>query len=385
MRRGESAKMRKWLVVAVVFGLLAGAVAALRQTGVDLVSLTGLKSPQVAVAAGQSTQPATQRSGGAGRGALPVETAKAVSTQLSDDIGSIGTLLAEETVEIAPETSGRISAILFKDGEPVKAAQPLFQLDTELAKADLAEARARLSLAEATYARNQTLRKSGNVAQSVLEAAETELEMARAAADSTQVRLNKLTVLAPFDGVAGFRSVSVGAYVNAGTALVKLDKIDLLKVSFALPELVQSRISLGQTISLVADALPGETFQATISAIDPTIDVNGRALQVRANLDNSRLLLKPGMLVRITVKGGQRSAVMVPETAILQRGDNAVIFVAHDSKAEEKEVRIGKREAGAIEVLEGIEAGAEVVVAGNTRLNNGAAIEVVAAPAAVTD
>lgn len=385
MRRGESAKMRKWLVVAVVFGLLADAVAALRQTGVDLVSLTGLKSPQVAVAAGQSTQPATQRSGGAGRGALPVETAKAVSTQLSDDIGSIGTLLAEETVEIAPETSGRISAILFKDGEPVKAAQPLFQLDTELAKADLAEARARLSLAEATYARNQTLRKSGNVAQSVLEAAETELEMARAAADSTQVRLNKLTVLAPFDGVAGFRSVSVGAYVNAGTALVKLDKIDLLKVSFALPELVQSRISLGQTISLVADALPGETFQATISAIDPTIDVNGRALQVRANLDNSRLLLKPGMLVRITVKGGQRSAVMVPETAILQRGDNAVIFVAHDSKAEEKEVRIGKREAGAIEVLEGIEAGAEVVVAGNTRLNNGAAIEVVAAPAAVTD
>lgn len=377
--------MRKWLVVAVVFGLLAGAVAALRQTGVDLVSLTGLKSPQVAVAAGQSTQPATQRSGGAGRGALPVETAKAVSTQLSDDIGSIGTLLAEETVEIAPETSGRISAILFKDGEPVKAAQPLFQLDTELAKADLAEARARLSLAEATYARNQTLRKSGNVAQSVLEAAETELEMARAAADSTQVRLNKLTVLAPFDGVAGFRSVSVGAYVNAGTALVKLDKIDLLKVSFALPELVQSRISLDQTISLVADALPGETFQATISAIDPTIDVNGRALQVRANLDNSRLLLKPGMLVRITVKGGQRSAVMVPETAILQRGDNAVIFVAHDSKAEEKEVRIGKREAGAIEVLEGIEAGAEVVVAGNTRLNNGAAIEVVAAPAAVTD
>ena len=385
MRRGESAKMRKWLVVAVVFGLLAGAVAALRQTGVDLVSLTGLKSPQVAVAAGQSTQPATQRSGGAGRGALPVETAKAVSTQLSDDIGSIGTLLAEETVEIAPETSGRISAILFKDGEPVKAAQPLFQLDTELAKADLAEARARLSLAEATYARNQTLRKSGNVAQSVLEAAETELEMARAAADSTQVRLNKLTVLAPFDGVAGFRSVSVGAYVNAGTALVKLDKIDLLKVSFALPELVQSRISLDQTISLVADALPGETFQATISAIDPTIDVNGRALQVRANLDNSRLLLKPGMLVRITVKGGQRSAVMVPETAILQRGDNAVIFVAHDSKAEEKEVRVGKREAGAIEVLEGIEAGAEVVVAGNTRLNNGAAIEVVAAPAAVTD
>lgn len=374
--------MKKWLLVALVFVVAAGAVAAMRQTGLDVAALTGLTSSQVASKPGEAKQGQGQRNGAQGRPPLPVEIAKAVSEQVSDDIAAIGTLLADESVDIAPETNGRVSAILFKDGEQVAAAQPLFQLDTELANADLAEARARLSLAETNYNRNQTLRKSGNIAQSVFDAAETELEVARAVADSAQVRINKLTVLAPFGGIAGFRTVSVGAYVTAGTVLVKLDKVDLLQVKFALPELVQSRISAGQSVELVADALPGERFVATVSAIDPSIDVNGRALQVRASLKNEEFRLRPGMLVRITVKGGARSAVMVPETAIMQRGEDAVVFVARDSKVEEREVRTGKRVAGAIEIVEGIDAGAEVVVAGNTRLSNGAAIEVVPSQAA---
>jgi membrane fusion protein (multidrug efflux system) len=135
----------------------------------------------------------------------------------------------------------------------------------------------------------------------VFDAAETEREVARAAAESSQVRLDKLTVVAPFSGIAGFRTISAGAYVTAGTALVKLDKVDLLKVKFSVPELVLSRIKLGQTVEVTADALPGESFSATVSAIDPSIDINGRALQVRADLDNSGLRLRPGLLVRSSV------------------------------------------------------------------------------------
>jgi membrane fusion protein, multidrug efflux system len=373
--------MGKWLIAALSVLILAGAAFALRQANVDLVVMAGLKpAGSEATVKTESAGGSGQRSNPQGRSALPVEIAKARTAQISDDIGAIGTLLAEETVEIAPETSGRISAVLFKDGERVEAGQPLFQLHTELAAADLAEAQARLSLAETTYRRNETLRKSGNIAQSVFDAAETEREVARAATESAQVRLNKLTVVAPFSGIAGFRTISVGAYVTAGTALVKLDKVDLLKVKFSLPELVLSRVKLGQTIDVTADALPGENFSATISAIDPSIDVNGRALQVRADLDNTALRLRPGLLVRVTVKGSQRAAVVVPETAVNQRGESSVVYLVRDSKAEEKQVRTGKREGGTIEIVEGIEAGAEVVVAGNARLSDGTAVEVVPAP-----
>jgi membrane fusion protein, multidrug efflux system len=161
---------------------------------------------------------------------------------------------------------------------------------------------------------------------------------------------------------------------------VKLDKVDLLKVKFSVPELVLSRIKLGQTVDVIADALPGERFSATISAIDPSIDVNGRALQVRADIDNSGLRLRPGLLVRVTVKGNQRAAVVVPETAVSQRGENTVVFLVQESKAKLAQVRTGKREGGTIEIVEGVEEGDEIVVAGNSRLSDGSAVEIVPAP-----
>ena len=311
----------------------------------------------------------------------PVETAKAETSRLSDDVSAIGTLLADESVAIAPETSGRVAEILFRDGDTVMAGAPLFRLDTDLANAGLAEARARLALAEANYGRNQTLRKSGNVAQSTYDAAWTELEVARTAVQSADVLVKKLTITAPFPGTLGFRSISAGAYVTAGTALVQLDKIDRLKVSFAVPELELARIKTGQLIEVSADALPGETFTAIVSAIEPSVDVNGRSLQVRADLDNTALKLRPGLLVRILVKGPPRDAVLVPEQAIVQRGDNAFVYLVEDMKATEAKVVLGKRVPGSIEVVEGVAAGAEVVTAGNTRLSNGATVEVVAATA----
>ncbi|MFO1121258.1 MAG: efflux RND transporter periplasmic adaptor subunit [Hyphomicrobiales bacterium] len=376
--------MKKWLIAILGLLLVGGAGAYVRQSGLDVVALTGFRPTEKSAAKSADKDKPSQgkAQGGGNRGPLPVEIAQATSARLSDDIGAIGTLLAEETVEIAPETSGRLAAVLFKDGDRVTAGQPLFRLDTDLAEADLTEAKARLSLAEANYKRSQTLRKSGNVAQSVYDAAVTEMEVARAVVDSAQVRLDKLTIVAPFSGLAGFRTVSAGAYVTAGTALVQIDKIDLLKVKFSVPELEQSRIRLGQAIDVTADALPGKHFTATITAIDPSVDVNGRALQVRADLDNADLMLRPGLLVRVTVKGAARDAVLVPETAIVQRGDNAFVFIAKDAKAEEAQVRVGKRVAGAIEIVEGVSPGAEVVVAGNARLSNGAAIEVVKPTAA---
>ena len=366
--------MKKWLFVLLGIALLAAGAYGVRRSGIDLAALGGLRQTAAVPA-----KPAAGTSGqqSQNRGPSPVETAKAATSEVSDDITAIGTLLAEESVAIAPETSGRVAEVLFSDGAAATAGTPLFKLDADLANAALSEARARLDLAESVFTRNQTLRKSGNVAQTTYDAALTEREVARTAVESAQVLLNKLTIIAPFSGTLGFRAISEGAYVTAGTVLVQLDKIDRLKVSFAIPELDQARIAVGQQVQVTADALPGQSFTATVAALNPSIDVNGRALQARADLDNSALHLRPGLLVRITVKGTPRQAVLVPEAAIVQRGEDAFVYTVGDGKAAESKVRLGKRMPGRIEIVEGIAAGSEVVVAGNARLRNGAAVEIV--------
>ena len=195
------------------------------------------------------------------------------------------------------------------------------------------------------------------------------------------MRLDKLTISAPFSGTLGFRSVSEGAYVTAGTTLVQLDKTDMLQVSFAVPELQQAAVTAARAVTFTADAVPGETFTAEISALNPAIDVNGRALQVRAVVDNGAAKLRPGLLVRVTVKGPEREAVMVPEAAIVQRATGAVLYTVDGDKVTEVKVRLGKRADGKVEVLEGVKAGDAVVTAGNSQLSNGAKVEVVSTAA----
>lgn len=372
--------MKTWLFLLVGVVIAAGAAFGVRHYGFDIGALVGLtKDAAPAQTAGKALAQGGQKPN---RGPAAVEIAQATTSQLSDDIQAIGTLLAEESAAIAPETSGRVAKVMFADGAAVEAGKPLFQLDTDLATAALVEAKARLELAEGNYVRNQTLRKSGNVAQSTFEAVLTERDVARAAVDSADVLLKKLTIVAPFSGTAGFRAISEGAYVTAGTALVQLDKIDRLKVSFSVPELQQSGVSAGQTVDFTADALPGQTFKAVISALNPSIDVNGRALQVRADLENSGLKLKPGLLVRVTVKGPLREAVVVPEAAIVQRGDSAFVYTVANNKATEVKVKLGKRLPGKVEIVEGIAAGDMVVTAGNTGLKTGTAVEAVSTAAA---
>lgn len=366
-----------FLLAVVIF--VAAAAAAMRYAGTDLAALSGLLTQK---ATGEAQQrPAAQRGS---RGPAPVETARATASRLSDDISAIGTLLADESVAIAPETSGRVAKIMFEDGAKVEKGTPLFRFDTDLAESDLVEAKARLKLAEANYARNQKLRQSGNVAVSAYEEALSARDVARAAVEAAEVRIAKLTLAAPFSDTLGFRAVSEGAYVTAGTPLVQLDKVDMLQVSFAVPELQQQAIAAAESVSVVADAVPGEVFSAAISAVNPVVDVNGRALQVRATLDNREGGLRPGLLVRVTVKGPAREAVMIPEAAIVQRGKGAVVYTVVESKAREMRVTLGKRSEGMVEVREGLAVDDVVVVAGNTRLSDGAEVEAVAAAASAS-
>lgn len=375
--------MRAFVYLLVGIAIVVAAGFGVRHYGIDVAALTGLAGPVKTTAAPGADAPAQRQGGGrANRGPAAVETAKATSSRLSDDVLALGTLLSDESVAIAPETSGRVARILFQDGATVAKGTPLFQFDSDLAQSDLAEARARLQLAEASFSRNQKLRQTGNVAQSAYDEALSARDVARAAVEAAQVRLDKLTISAPFSGTLGFRTVSEGAYVTAGTALVQLDKTDRLQLGFSVPELQQQQVMAARQVSFTADAVPGESFTAEISALNPAIDVNGRALQVRAQLDNAEGRLRPGLLVRVTVKGPEREAVMVPESAIVQRASGAVLYTVADGMAKEVKVRLGKRSDGKVEVLDGVTADDAVVTAGNAQLSNGAKVEVVSTAAA---
>jgi len=369
----------------LLVGIAAVAAAAfgVRHYGIDVAALTGLGGPVKTQASGGDAAKG-QAGGRPNRGPAAVETAKSGSAKLSDDVSAIGTLLSDESVAIAPETSGRVASITFADGSTVEKGAALFQFDSDLARSDLAEAKARLQLAEASFARNQKLRQSGNVAQSAYDEALSARDVARATVEASQVRLDKLTISAPFSGTLGFRTVSEGAYVTAGTALVQLDKTDRLQVSFSVPELQEQVVQAAKAVSFTVDALPGQTFTAEISALNPVINVNGRALQVRALFNNAQGKLRPGLLVRVTVKGPERMGVLVPESAIVQRAGGAVVFTIADGKVSEVKVKLGKRLDGKVEVVDGLRDGDTVVTAGNAQLSSGAKVEVVP-PAATAE
>jgi membrane fusion protein (multidrug efflux system) len=325
--------------------------------------------------------PAAQpQAGGQGRrGPSPVELADASKRMLSDDISAIGTLLSDEAVDIAAETNGRVVEIGFADGAEVKRGDVLFKLDDALALAELGDAKARRELAKTIADRNNTLAKSRNVSQTVADQARTDLALAESAVALAEVQLSKLTIRAPFEGRLGFRSISEGAYVQAGNPLVHLEKIDRLKAAFSVPELYLTRLAIGQAVVVSTDAAPGESVDAKITAIDPLVDEASRSLRVRAAFDNSAGSMRPGMLARIAIKGEARNAVMVPEAAIVPRAGSSALFVADGEKARSVTVKTGRRIDGLVEIVEGLSGAEKVIVAGASRLQDGAAIAVPAA------
>jgi len=307
----------------------------------------------------------------------PVEVAAASAKTLSDDISAVGSLLSDESVQIAAETSGRVAEIKFTEGDVVTAGTVLITLDDALISAQVEDAEARLTLAKANYERAASLRKSGTASQTTLDTAQSELSIQQAVYDLIRTQHEKLSIKAPFPGVLGFRTISPGAYVTAGTPLVNLEKIDQLKVNFSVPEFYLSKLAVGQKIEISADALPGTRFEGAVYAIDPAIDVNGRAIKVKATLSNRDGKLRPGLLARITVKGAPRTAVTIPESALVSRGNDFLVYKTDNGKAKETKVRAGRRENGFVEILDGVEIGQQVVIAGQARLRDGVDVEII--------
>jgi len=371
--------LKVWIACALI-ALTGG--AALYATGGQIQDFASLSrivaSPSPADARANAQAKAEPTAKEAVQPGIAVEAAAAVATTSTEDLRAIGTLQSDESVQISSEIAGRITEIPLVEGTPANAGDILVQLDDALAKAEVADAQARYNLAVGNLGRANSLAKSGNVTERARDEATTNAETTRAALELAKVRLAKHTIRAPFSGIAGIRKVSPGAYVEAGAAIVNLEKIDTLKIDFKLPELFLAQVKNGQTVEISVDALPGRTFIGTIYAIDPHIDINGRALNIRARLENPDLVLRPGLFARIRVKGQvKRNVLVIPEAAIVPRGEDKIVYVIRNGHAIEAKVELGARRDGLVEIVDGLSEDAMVVTAGQQKLKDGSAVEIV--------
>jgi membrane fusion protein (multidrug efflux system) len=276
--------------------------------------------------------------------------------------------------------AGRISAIRFREGVAVRKGDILVELDAAVQRAELQQAQASLRLADANQRRTQDLFERQFVSQSSLDTARSQFEVARAATALAQARFERMQIRAPFGGVVGIRDVSPGDFVKDGDALVNVEDIATLKVDFRLPELYVDRVRPGQMLEVTSDVLPGETFVATVDAINPLVDAQGRAVALRARLANPQGRLRPGVFVRVRLILAQRADVlMVPEEALVPAPGNVqFLYRVVDGKARRVDVKTGVRRDAMVEILGGVAVGAEVVTAGQLKLRDGAPVKVVA-------
>ena len=320
--------------------------------------------------------------------AAGVEVAKVEKIALQDDAQSVGSLRSRQSVMMRPEVAGRVSALGFGDGTRVRKGQLLVQLDDTLQRAELKQAQAQLSIAQAALKRNQELVAQNFVAQRVLEESQANMQVVEAQQALAQAKLSRMAIRAPFDGTVGLRVVNLGDYVKDGADLVNLEDTSSMYVDFRLPERYQGKLKLQQTVELALDAIPGQRFKARVQAIDPLLDVNGRSVGVRAVVSNTSgesTPLRPGMFARVTTMFSvNEAALVVPEEAIVPQGgrqfvirvvEPSVLPVAPENLPPEtkfvsmrQEVKLGVRRQGKVEITDGLTEGQTVVLAGQQRL-----------------
>lgn len=322
-----------------------------------------------------ATAPAPVAAKGPAAAGVVVEASRVSLARLPQALTAVGSLRSDETVVLRPEVAGRIAQLAFREGEQATKGQVLVKLDDSVQQADLDRARANLTLSRTKHERSIDLRNKGFLSGQALDEAVNNLKVAEADAELMRARVNKMTIRAPFSGTLGLRQASVGDYVKEGQDIVNLESLDPLKVDFRLPELALSQLKNGQALQIVLDALPDRTYEGKVSAINPLIDSNGRAIVIRAQVPNRDGKLRPGMFARVRLfTSDNKDAIVVPEEALFPVGDDKYVYKVIDGKAQRQKVEIGQRREGRVEVVNGLSPQDVVVTAGAIKLREGVAV-----------
>jgi membrane fusion protein (multidrug efflux system) len=294
----------------------------------------------------------------------PVET-----RSFADVIEAVGTAKANESIDITAKTADTVGKLNFSDGERVEKGFVIAEMTSREQTADLGSARASLAEAEKAYTRIRELSAKGYATRAQLDGAVAARDSAAAKVSSLQSRVSDRLMRAPFGGVLGLRRVSVGSLVKPGDVITTLDDASLIKLDFTIPEAFMSALSVGSTVRVGVAAYPKRTFEGKVAGIDTRVDPVSRAVAVRAEIANDDGTLKPGMLMTVNLVTNQRTVVAVPEEALVPLEDRQYVYlVTADKKADRREVKIGVRQPGYVEIVSGLKGGEKVVVEGTLKL-----------------
>lgn len=363
MTRGTTKRMVIMLVIAAV---LIGA----------MTWFTHFKNTMIAKAIkGQANPPQT------------VATAVAQETRWQPAIEALGSLRASEQAALGAEVGGLVTAVRFESGAKVRAGQRLVELNAAPLEGQLAQLEAQAGLARVTLARDQAQFEARAIARAVVDTDVATLKSAEAQIAAQKALIAQKTIVAPFAGRLGIRQVDVGQFLAPGTAVVTLQKLDPMEVDFTVPQNQIALVTIGTQAQLETSAVPGKTFEATVTAIEPQVDPSTRNMKVRARVPNPTEVLLPGVFAIVHIgSGAPRQYVTLPNAAITYNPYGATVFVVKDAgkgpdgkprlTAEQRFVTPGLTRGDQVAIVSGLKAGETVVTAGQLKIRNGSPLVV---------
>ena len=282
-----------------------------------------------------------------------------------DVIQGLGTAEARESIEVTATVTERVKDIHFQEGQPVKEGVLLVELENAEETAALKEAEVQLKQEKRELKRIKGLVKKDAASEARLDKQETLFEAAKTRKAAAESRWAERNLVAPFAGRLGIRHISVGDLVSPGTVITTLDDIEVMKVTFTVPEVYYPQLAKGQVVNAHSAAYTEELFTGAITAIDSRIDPVSRAVTVRAEIPNQEQKLLPGMFLTVDVLKATRESLAVPEGALVQQGKAyTVMGIGEGNVIQPHMVEIGARKAGAVEILSGLTEGGRIVVEG---------------------
>ncbi len=319
----------------------------------------------------------TQQPEGLDRSPPLVRTQPAEYSSVSESIEALGTVRAQEAIEITARVTGKVVAVHFSDNSPVEAGDVLVELDAARERAALREAQVVLQEDRRLLDHYQTLERTQAVSRTMLEEQRAKVAASEARVTASEAQLADFVISAPFSGLLGVRRVSQGALVSPGTLITTLDAIATVKVDFTVPERWLNQLVPGQSVAANSVAWPDRAFEGRVASIGSRVDPVTRAVSVHAEMDNDDLLLRPGMLLSLRLHSDARDALLVAEQALIQEGSERFVYVVNgNNRVERRTVRTGQRLPGRVEVIEGLNPGEQVVIEGSQSVRSGGQVRV---------
>lgn len=302
---------------------------------------------------------------------IPVSVVVAEVSTIRERIGTTGSVIASESVELMSEVSGRIDEILFEEGQTVKQGQLLVRLVNDDLQAEYQKAKYEKKLQEDREQRQKQLLEISAVSQEVYDTELNQLNVLKAQLDLLEAQVAKTEIRAPFDGVVGLRSVSRGAIVSPSTSMAIVQKVKPVKLEFLVPERYSRRVKINDTISFTSSGST-DTLQAAIYARDPRIDVNSRNLRLRALYPNDHEELLPGGFLNITLElKDEVDVVIIPAEALVPEIKGAKVFIMENGLVAERKVEVSSRDADVVRLLYGLQEGDTVITSGLMQMKAG--------------